>query len=140
MSLFRLQNISCLLLCGPIRRPRCTGLKDSLIWSFLDRSLWLTSEAFVVFVIESNLLMTNRPRSSAKNARARHKLMYTGCRNSAYCSSECRLVSWQEGHKELCRGMTSNKPLKPIPPLNLPVPRMSLEKERAARKMNLVSK
>jgi len=67
-------------------------------------------------------------------------LICTGCRNSAYCSSECQLVSWQQGHKELCRGKTSNKPLKPIPPLNPPVPRMSLEEERAARKMNLASK
>ncbi|KAJ7508463.1 hypothetical protein B0H11DRAFT_1965162 [Mycena galericulata] len=60
-------------------------------------------------------------------------LMCTGCRNNAYCSSGCQLVAWTQGHKELCRGKTSNKPLKPIAPLDPPFVRMSLEEERIVR-------
>ncbi|KAJ7269605.1 hypothetical protein C8J57DRAFT_1322511, partial [Mycena rebaudengoi] len=59
-------------------------------------------------------------------------LVCTGCRRTAYCSRECQLVSWKQGHKQLCRGEV-NKPLKPIAPLNPPFVRMNPAEERAAR-------
>ncbi|KAJ6556055.1 hypothetical protein B0H19DRAFT_138960 [Mycena capillaripes] len=60
-------------------------------------------------------------------------LVCTGCRDTAYCSSACQLVAWKQGHKELCRGKISTKPLTPIPPLNPPFVRMSPAEEREAR-------
>ncbi|KAJ7744165.1 hypothetical protein B0H16DRAFT_1560383 [Mycena metata] len=60
-------------------------------------------------------------------------LICSGCRKVSYCSSECQLVSWKHGHKELCHGRNSTKPLTPIPPLNPPPVRMSPAEERAAR-------
>ncbi|KAJ7152451.1 hypothetical protein C8R46DRAFT_1302834 [Mycena filopes] len=61
-------------------------------------------------------------------------LVCTGCRNVSYCSNECQVVSWKQGHKELCRGRTTTRHLTPIPPLNPPPVRMSPAEERAARK------
>ncbi|KAJ7636846.1 hypothetical protein FB45DRAFT_907472 [Roridomyces roridus] len=58
-------------------------------------------------------------------------LRCTGCRKDAYCSNECQLASWEQCHKQLCRGKTTNKPLKPMSPLDPPIVRLSLEEERA---------
>ncbi|KAJ7159591.1 hypothetical protein C8R46DRAFT_1108659, partial [Mycena filopes] len=60
-------------------------------------------------------------------------LICTGCRDVSYCSNECQLASWKQGHKELCRGRTNTRHLTPIPPLNPPPARMSPPEERAAR-------
>ncbi|KAJ7608675.1 hypothetical protein FB45DRAFT_945670 [Roridomyces roridus] len=48
-------------------------------------------------------------------------LQCTGCRKVGYCSNDCQLVSWKQGHKELCRGKETNKPLTPIAPLDTPL-------------------
>ncbi|KAJ7608666.1 hypothetical protein FB45DRAFT_945656 [Roridomyces roridus] len=63
-------------------------------------------------------------------------LQCTGCRKVGYCSNDCQLVSWKQGHKELCRGKETNKPLTPISPLDPPFSRMTLAEERLVRQRN----